>query len=718
MKTQTFEMEWAGRPLKVEIGELAKQANGSCLVTYGETVVLATAVINKEIREGTSFFPLMVDYEEKMYAAGKIKGSRFIKRETRPTDEAILTARLIDRGLRPLFDNNIRNDVQVIITVLSVDNENDPDIVSILASSIALHISDIPWAGPIAGIRIGQINGEWVLNPSYEAREKSAFELTAVYKEDRVVNIEAGANEVDEKTISEAFKFGQKHTKKVLKFVEDIRKKAGKEKSVIEEPGEEEELDENQKASLKDLEKITEEARQYAKDNIDKYLFDVPVGTKRERKEKVYQLKEEIEKWLIEEKNIGKDRRKKVLEFFDDFIEDRVSEAVIKESKRVDGRALDQIRALSAKVKLLPRIHGSALFNRGETQVISIVTLGAPGDEQVLDGMEESGKKRFMHHYNFPPYSVGEAKPMRGASRRDVGHGALAEKALLPVLPDKENFPYTIRVVSEVLSSNGSSSMASTCGCSLSLMDAGVPITKHVAGIAIGMSSNEKGEFKILTDIQDLEDGVGGMDFKVTGTIDGITAIQMDTKTDGLDMTMIDEALARAKKARLEILEVMSKAILQPRAELSPYAPRIITIKINPDKIREVIGPGGKIINKIIEETGVAIDIEDDGSVFITSTDEEGAKKAVEMIEAITAEAEVGKVYIGKVIKIMDFGAFVEILPGQEGLVHISEITDKERVNDVRKYLKEGQQIRVVVLGIDDQGKIKLSIKKAPKKQD
>lgn len=713
METKKFELEWAGKPLTIQTGELANQANGSCLVTYGQTTILATAVINKELREGTDFFPLMVDYEEKMYAAGKIKGSRFIKRETRPTDEAILTARLIDRGLRPLFDNSIRNDVQVIVTVLQTDSENDPDIPSVIGSAVALSISDIPWDGPIAGIRIGQINGEWVLNPSYEAREKSKFELTAVYKDDRVINIEAGANEVDEKTILEAFKLGQKHIKKVLKFIESIAKEVGKEKLVIEtSTTDEEELDKNQSASLKDLEKTITEAQQYAKDNIDKYLFDVPVGTKRQRKEKVYQLKDEMETWLEKEKNIGKDRRKIVMEFFDSFIEERVSQAIIKENKRVDGRELDQIRNLSARVSLLARNHGSAIFNRGETQVMSIVTLGAPGDEQVLDGMEISGKKRFMHHYNFPPYSVGEAKPLRGASRRDVGHGALAEKALLPVLPDKETFPYTIRVVSEVLSSNGSSSMASTCGCSLSLMDAGVPIKKHVAGIAIGMASNQKGDYKILTDIQDLEDGQGGMDFKITGTIDGITAIQMDTKTTGLNMKMIEEALQKGQKARLQILDIMNKTLDTPK-ELSPYAPRIITMKINPDKIREVIGPGGKVINKIIDETGVAIDIEEDGTIFITSVSEAGSAQAVKMIEDLTAEPEIGKTYIGKVVKIMDFGAFVEFMPGQEGLVHISEITDKERVNDVKKYLKEGQEVKVKLIKIDEMGRNNLSIKKA-----
>jgi polyribonucleotide nucleotidyltransferase len=709
-----YEMEWAGRPLVIETGKLANQANGSCLVRYGETVVLATAVINKELREGMDFFPLMVDYEEKMYAAGKIKGSRFIKRETRPTDEAVLTARLIDRGLRPLFDDRLRNDIQVIVTVLATDTENDPDIPSILGAAVALHISDIPWAGPLVGIRIGQIEGEWVINPTYAAREKSAFDLTVCFHDDKVINIEAGANEVDEKTLFEAFKFSQKHVKKVLDFIEEIKKDVGKEKLVMPviETVEEPELDKNQKASQQELENLIDEAKKFALEKLDKYLFNIPRGSKRERKEIVGQLKTEVIEFL-QSKNIGKDRLKKAMEFFNDMIETEVSRAIIEDDKRVDGRALDEIRTLTAEVGLFARTHGSALFNRGETQVLSFVTLGAPSAEQLMDGMEISGKKRFMHHYNFPPYSVGEAKPLRGAGRREVGHGSLAEKAIMPVLPDKELFPYTIRVVSEVMSSNGSSSMASTCGASLSLFDAGVPIKRAVAGIAMGLSSDKKGNYKILTDLQDLEDGEGGMDFKVAGTTEGVTAIQMDTKTDGLSMEIVEKTLERAKQARLQILEVMNKAIPEPRHEMSKYAPRVISFRINPEKIRDVIGPGGKIINKIIEQTGVTIDIEDDGLVYITSVSEKGSAEAIQMIKDLTAEAEVGKTYVGKVVKIMDFGAFVEILPGQDGMVHVSEITDKERVNDVNKYLKVGQEVKVKVMKIDEQGRVNLSIKKA-----
>ncbi|MFH0779466.1 MAG: polyribonucleotide nucleotidyltransferase [Parcubacteria group bacterium] len=713
MAMQKFETEVAGKKLIIKTGEYAKQSNGCCTVQYGDTMVLATVVINQKPREGTSFFPLMVEYEEKMYAAGKIKGGRFIKRETRPTDEAILVARMIDRGLRPLFDETIRRDIQVVVTVLSIDGENDPDISAIIAASTAIHISDIPWNGPLAGVRVGQIEGEWVLNPTYTARLKSNLDLGFSVCRDKVMMVESSASEVDEKTVFEAFKFGIKHARKITDLIEEARAGAGKEKISVTQIEPIEELDENQKNSLNDLIKIQEECKELALNNLHKYLFNIPQGSKRERKDILHKLEDELTKFLTD-KQVGKERREKILAFFPEFIEAEITKAVLEKDLRVDGRKLDQIRALECGVGMIPRTHGSGVFNRGETQVLSTVTLGAPGDEQVLEGMETSGKKRYMHHYNFPPYSVGEASPMRGAGRREIGHGALAEKAIVPVLPDKNEFPYTIRVVSEVLSSNGSSSMASTCGSTLALMDAGVPIKKPVAGIAIGLASNDKGEFKILTDIQDLEDGKGGMDFKVAGTRDGITAIQMDTKTLGLTLEIIEQALDRGKKARMEILDCIAKTIAEPRKELSQYAPRIEILHINPDKIRDVIGPGGKIINKIIDETGVAIDIEDDGSVFITSVSADGMAKAVEIIKSITREAVVGEIYAGTVVKIMDFGAFVEIFPGTDGLLHISEITNKERVNDVRKYLKEGQQVKVKVLNIDKEtGKISLSIKKA-----
>ena len=716
-KEHTFETEFAGKKLTIKSGKLALQANGCCTVQYGDTFVMATAVMNNTPDENANYFPLMVEYSEKLYAAGRIKGSRFIKKETRPSDEAVLAGRMIDRGLRPLFDQSIRRAIQVIVTVLAIDEENDPDIPAIIAASTALHISDIPFNGPLVGLRVGKIENEWVLNPTYEARKKSILDLALSTTKDKVLMVEANANEVDEKTAFEAFAFGLKHGAKLVKFIDDIRKEIGLEKQVINDKVEEE-LDENKKLSLEELKKLEDECRILAEKELDKHLFNIPKGSKKVRKEELYKVKELLENYLVE-KQIGKDRRKKVLSFFESFIDEQITKALIERGQRVDGRKLTDIRELSAQVDLLPRVHGSGLFNRGETQVLSIVTLGSPGDEQVIDEMETVGKKRYMHHYNFPPFSVGEASFMRGPSRRDIGHGALAEKALWPMIPSKEDFPYTIRVVSEVLGSNGSSSMASTCGSTLALMAAGVPIKKPVAGIAMGLASSEKhNDFKILTDIQDLEDGDGGMDFKVTGTRDGLTAIQMDTKTEGIGLDIVEQALKQSRPALNEIIDVIEKTIAEPRKELSPHAPRIETIKINPDKIRSVIGPGGKVINGIIEETGVQIDIEDDGSIFITSVSAEGMAKAKEIIENITREAELGNEYIGTITKLMDFGAFIEIFPGTEGMCHISEITDKERVSDINKYLKEGQKVRVKVIKIDpENGKIGLSIKKVTKKE-
>ncbi|MBI5077569.1 polyribonucleotide nucleotidyltransferase [Candidatus Falkowbacteria bacterium] len=710
-KVETFETEFAGKKLIIKTGNLAQQANGSCTVQYGDTMVLATAVINLEPKEGTDYFPLMVEYSEKMYAGGRIKGSRFIKRETRPSDEAILVARMIDRGLRPLFDQSMRNDVQVVITVLSVDAENDPDIPAVIAASCALHISDIPFNGPVTGIRVGQINGEWVINPTFMAREKSVLDLAFTAGEDKVLMVEAGAQEVDEKTIRDAFEFGLKHGRKIVKFLNEIREKVGKEKIAIAKKAEED-LDENQKMSAAEFEKLQTEGRDFIISKLDEYLFNIPKGSKKERKQTLHILQDKLEEFLVG-KQVSKDKRKKIMELFSAIVEEQITKAILEKKKRIDGRPLDALRPISCEVGVLPRTHGSAIFNRGETQVLSTITLGAPGDEQTIEGMGASGKKRFMHHYNFPPYSTGEAAPFRSTGRREIGHGALAEKALLPVIPAREDFPYTIRVVSEVLSSNGSSSMASTCGSTLALMDAGVPIKKPVAGIAIGIASNEKGEFEILTDIQDLEDGEGGMDFKIAGTRDGITAIQMDTKTDGLNLKIIEKALAQGKSARISLLDEIAKTIPEPRKELSQFAPRIEMVRINPEKIRDLIGPGGKVINAIIDETGVAIDIEDDGLVMITSVSPDGMKKALEKIAAITREAELGQIYVGTVTRLLECGAIVEIFPGTDGMVHISEITDKERVNDIRKYLKEGQQVKVKVIRIDaENGKIGLSMKR------
>lgn len=695
-----FSCQIGGQELTISTGKLAGQANGACTVQYGDTVVLSTVCLADSIREGIDYFPLMVDFDEKLYAAGKIKGSRFIKREGRASDEAILSGRIIDRSIRPLFPKSIKNEVQVVSTVLSFDNENDADVIGLIAASAALSISDIPWAGPIAAVRVGYINGEWVLNPSYEARQKSQLDLFVAANSDKVVMIEAGANELSEDTVFEGIKFAQKHIVKIIKLIEEATAKAGKQKMEIKTTLSEEDLAAHKKAADKVRDFMTSE----------KINAIFSYKTKEELNSNIENSKEELDALLKEDNEISKDERKQGIAMVDELIEQKMRQQIMQENKRPDGRAMDQIRSLSAEVGVLPRTHGTGLFERGETQVLSVVTLGSPSDEQTLDTMEESGKKRYMHHYNFPPFSVGEVGPMRGPGRRDIGHGALAEKALIPMIPDKEKFPYTIRVVSEVLSSNGSSSQASICGSSLSLMDAGVPIKKPVAGIAMGLVTDgtDDKKYKILTDIQGLEDHSGDMDFKIAGTDSGITAIQMDTKINGLSDEIIKDTFAQAKKARLEILEVMAKAIQEPRSELSPYAPRITTLHINPDKIRDVIGPGGKMINKIIDETGVDIDIEDDGSVFITSTNEAGSKKAMEWIELICAEAEIGKIYKGKVTRLMNFGAFVEILPGQEGLVHISEMAPFH-VNQVSDVVKEGDEVEAKVKEIDDQDRINLT---------
>lgn len=700
---QNFELEWGGKKLIIQTGKFAGQANGSCTVQYGDTVVLATAVISKTIREGIDFFPLMVDYEEKLYAAGKIKSSRFIKREGRPTDEAILTSRLVDRAIRPLFDERIRNDIQVIVDVLSWDQENDSDVPALVAASTALSISNIPWRGPIAGIRIGQVNGEWVINPTYEARGKSVLDLIVAGTPEKICMLEAGGEEAPEPIFLEAIEFGQKHLKNVIKLIKEIQEKIGKPKLTIQEEAEELEEKENLKKKIKS----------FLKEKLALCLFDTKKETKTSRREILERLSAELDEYLKNE-GIGKEKRKNAKNFFYGCIEEEVSRAILEKNLRVDCRALDEIRPLSAEIKLLPRTHGSGYFSRGDTQILSAVTLGSPSDEQILDGMEITGKKKFMHHYNFPPFSVGEVGVLRGPGRREIGHGALVERALLPVLPKTENFPYTTRVVSEVLSSNGSSSMASTCASSLALMDAGVPIKDAVAGIAMGLASDEEGNYKILTDLQDLEDGKGGMDFKIAGTKTGITAIQMDTKTSGLTLEIIEKTLERGKEARLEILKVMDKTISVPRPELSPYAPRIITFKIDPDKIRDVIGPGGKIINEIIDHTGVTIDIENDGTVMVCSTNEETLNKAVAWIKNLVQDAEVGEIFQGRVTRIMDFGAFVEIFPHKEGLVHISELAPY-RVQRVQDVVKIGDIIPVKVIKIDEQGRVNLSLKQAKK---
>ncbi len=702
-----FEIEWGGKPLIIETGRYAHQANAACTVQYGGTLVLATATMSKNKREGIDWLPLMVDYEEKLYAAGRIKGSRFIKKEGRPTDEAVLTGRSIDRGIRPLFNQDIRNEIQVIVTVLSFDGENDPDIPGIVAACTALHMSDIPWQGPLAGIRVGQIDGEWVINPSYEAREKSDIDLAFAGTSEKILMVEAGADECDDETVVGAFEFGRKHLKKVIDLMEEVRAKAGSEKVDVMSPTTDEE-----EIALEERERIVELAKEFIANKTQEYYFSAPKASKNERRAAMNQITEELEKYLIEQ-GVEEEMISYVKGKIYELIEAEVSRAILEENKRVDGRAMDEVRQLVVETGLLPRVHGSGHFMRGETQVLSIITLGSPGDEQTLDGMETVGTKRYMHHYNFPPYSVGEVKPMRGPGRRDIGHGALAEKALMPVIPHKEDFPYAIRVVSEVMGSNGSSSMASTCGSTIALMDAGVPIKKPVAGIAMGVAT-EGDKWKVFTDLQDLEDGPGGMDFKITGTRDGITAIQMDTKTHGLAHDIVVETFKMAKQARFQIIDAIEAQIKAPRKELSPYAPRIISMKINPEKIRDVIGPGGKMINEIIDTTGVhAIDIEDDGMIMITSVGQEPAEKAQEWIENLTKEVEVGEIYKGKVVRLMDFGAFVEVLPGQDGLVHISELAPWH-VNKVTDVVDVGDEVFVKAIEIDDMNRTNLSMKQAP----
>lgn len=704
MTTKKFETEWGGRKLSIEIGGLAGQANGSCLVQYGDTTVLAAATMSENIREGIDFFPLLVDYEEKLYAAGKIKGCRFIKREGRPSDEAILTGRFIDRAIRPLFNSAIRNDVQIIISALSWDGENDPDIPAMLAAAVCLMISDIPWNGPIAGIRVGQIEGEWMANPTYNSRQKSILDIVmAVTADEKIIMLEAGANEVSEEIISAAIQFGQKHLRRILTLIQEVREQCGKQKKQFSSPLTPEELN--------DLEKNKQEVVRFLEKKLPDTLFSAKQETKQARLAIIKNLRSEIEQKL-KEQNVGKERRQTVLGFFQEYIETAVSKMILEKKIRVDGRSLTAIRPLDSVVGLLPRTHGSAIFSRGDTQALATVTLGAPSNEQTLDSMELSGKKRYFHHYNFPPYSVGEVSNLRGAGRREIGHGGLVERAILPVLPSKETFPYTIRTVSEILSSNGSSSMASVCGTSLALMDAGVPIRTTVAGIAMGLASDTNGNYQIITDLQDMEDTKGGMDFKIAGTKNGITAVQMDTKTSGLTPEIIQATLQQGLQARLEIISKMEAVLGQPRPALSPYAPRVLCLTINPERIRDVIGPGGKIIHEIIEKTGVTIDIENSGLVTICSTSEESMNKAVEWVKNLTREVKVGEIFQGRVTRILDFGAFAEILPNQEGLVHISELAPY-RVGRVEDIVKVGDIIPVKVVKIDEQGRINLSLKQA-----
>ena len=694
---KTYETELAGRKLTLETGKLAGLANGSVLVRYGDTVVLVDVTASKEPRDGIDFFPLSVDYEEKLYAVGKIPGS-YTKREGKPSDKAILTSRAIDRPLRPLFPKDFRNDVCVVATVLSVEQDNQPEICAMIGASAALSISDIPFGGPTAAVAVGYVNDEIVINPTEEQRKNSRLTLTVAGTKDKIAMIEAGADEIPDNIMLEAIKKAHKEIKKLCTFISKMQKEIGKPKFEYKSFAVDEEIYNEVEANYKD-----------------KMYEAVQAVDKEVRDENIDKLTDEIVAYFTEK--VGEEKTEELMSDIATSIHDLekkcVREMIYNEHKRPDGRKIDEIRPLSCEVGLLPRVHGSALFTRGQTQVLSVATLGMVSEEQSLDGIDTEESKRYMHQYNFPSYSVGEARPSRGPGRREIGHGALAEKALVPVIPSEEEFPYAIRVVSEVLSSNGSTSQASICASTLALMDAGVPIKRPVAGISTGLVTAPDGSdnYVMLTDIQGIEDFFGDMDFKVGGTEKGITAIQVDIKVDGLSYKIIKEAFERTRKARKYILEeVMLKQLDKPRAEISEYAPKIINMKIKVDKIKDVIGTGGKTINKIIDETGVKIDIQEDGQVFIYSEDEKKAKRAKEIIEEIVREIEVGQVYEGTVIKLMNFGAFVDLGAGKEGLVHISKISN-DRIKNIEDVLHEGDKVKVKVIEIDDQDRINLSMK-------
>lgn len=685
---ETFSMEVGGRTLTIEQGKMAKQANGAVLVRYGDTVVLVTATASKEPREGVDFFPLTVDYEEKMYAAGKIPGG-FIKREGRPSNDATLCARLIDRPIRPLFPKGYRNDVQIVATVLSVEPDNAPELAGMIGASCALSVSDIPFDGPIAGVRVGRVDGAFVINPTAAQREVSTLNLTVAGSADAVMMVEAGASELPEEVVLDAILFGHKEIQRIVAFEQEIQAACGKPKS-------EARLFKVPVALAEAIDAAARPLLDEAVRNPDKLDRDAHIAAI---------AADMMEKFLPEYPEMEKE----IAMAFHDLEKSVVRRMITREKIRPDGRGLEEVRPVSCEVGLLPRPHGSALFTRGQTQVLSVTTLGSLSDEQVIDGLGPETTKHYLHQYNFPGYSVGEARPMRSPGRREIGHGALAERALLPVVPSIESFPYTIRVVSEVLESNGSSSMASVCGSTLSLMHAGVPIKRPVSGVAMGLVK-EGDAYTILTDIQGMEDALGDMDFKVAGTSEGITALQMDIKVDGLSRDILQAALAQAKRGRAFILDKMLACIPAPAAELSPYAPRVETIIIKVDKIRDVIGTGGKVVRGIVDETGVDVDIHEDGHIFLTSPDAAAMARAKQMIEDIVREVEVGEVYTGTVTRLLKFGAFVQILPNKEGLCHISQLAN-HRVERVEDVVQVGDQLTVKVVEIDEKGRINLSHK-------
>ena len=686
MAIVTKNVDVAGRRISLETGRVAEQANGAVIIRQGDTVVLSTAVMSKEPREGIDFFPLTCDYEEKLYAAGKIPGA-FMRREGRPSEQAILASRLTDRPLRPLFPEGFRLDVQVVSTVLSVDQENDPTILSINGASTALVISDIPFQGPVGAVRMGYIDGKVVVNPPMSQMAESELDLAVAGTADAILMVEAGAKGVTEQVVVEALATAHEEIKRICAAQLELREQVG--------------LEKREWIPNEYPQHMLEIVGEYLALRLDQVLYS---ADKQTRENGIDELRARAiaelgQRFPEHEVIIGK--------LFDKALKDRVRQRIVEEGVRVDGRGLKDIRTISVEVGVLPRTHGSGLFTRGQTQALTIATLGSMSDQQKLDGLTADEFKRFMHHYNFPPFSVGEARPLRGPGRREIGHGALAERALLPVVPPVEDWPYTIRLVSEILSSNGSTSMASVCGSTLALMDAGVPIKQPVAGIAMGLVTRE-GKFAVLTDIQGVEDALGDMDFKVAGTRDGITALQMDIKIKGLTHEILAQALEQAREARLFVLDKMLAVLPGPRDQMSEFAPRITTILINPDKIRDVIGKGGSMIRKITEETGAQIDVEDDGRVFIAAVDQQAGQKAIDWIKSLTDEVEVGKIYRGKVVRIMPFGAFVEILPGQDGLVHISKLTD-HRVERVEEVINVGDEIMVKAVEIDSQGRLNLS---------
>lgn len=688
---QTFEMEVGGRKLIIENGKMAKQANGAVLVRYGDTVVLVTATASKEPRNGVDFFPLTVDYEEKMYAAGKIPGG-FIKREGRPSNDAILCARLVDRPIRPLFPKGFRNDVEVVATVMSVEPDNAPEIAAMIGASCALGVSDIPFNGPIAGVRVGCVDGEFVINPTVDQREVSTLNLTVAGSHDAVMMVEAGANELPEDVVLDAILFGHKEIQRIVEFENDVIASCGKQKN-----------DYPLFLPPADLEAAV---RDYAYDKLDKAVRD---EDKLRRDGHIAEISADTLTHFLEEDPDNADMAKDIAAIVHDLTKEIVRHMITHEKIRPDGRATDEVRPVSCEVGLLPRTHGSGLFTRGQTQILSVVTLGSIGDEQIIDGLGHEEKKHYLHQYNFPGYSVGEAKPVRGPGRREIGHGALAERALQAVVPSVDDFPYTIRVVSEVLESNGSSSMGSVCGSTLALMDAGVPIKRPVSGVAMGLVKDGD-KYTILTDIQGMEDALGDMDFKVAGTPKGVTAIQMDIKIAGITREILASALEQAKRGRAFILGKMLDTISIPRPELSKYAPRVTVIQIDTEKIRDVIGTGGKNIRKIVEESGAEIDIHEDGNIFISAIGAESAQKAQQMIENLVHDVQVGEIYDGTVTRILKFGAFIELLPGKEGLCHISQLAN-DRVEKVEDVVNIGDKLKVKVTDIDNRGRINVSHK-------